>query len=556
MRRWFGGGAVAVIAIAVTGVSAGASSLPNAPACPMTPADSYWHASVDALPTDPNSSTYVTNAGAGLSLHADFGAGLYAGGPIGIPFVTVPGTQPKVPVSFTYADESDPGPYPIPTNAPIEGGASSTGDRHVLVVDRDHCTLYETFSSYPNGTGWSAGSGAIFDLTSNAMRPRTWTSADAAGLPILPGLVRYDEVAAGEIDHAIRITLRRTDRRYVWPARHQAGVTDATAAPMGAWLRLKPGVDPNRFGPQARLVVRALQRHGAIVADNGSSWYISGAPDDRWDNDDLHGLGALHGSDFEFVDPTSMMIGPDTGQVVTAPVRADLAGGVTLDGFGGLHRFRIGAGPALGAISGAPYWPGWDIARGVALVPGDQGGLMLDGIGGLHGFRLGSSGSPPAARGGPYWPGWDIARDVVVLPDSTGGYVLDGFGGMHPFRLGSGALPPRVSIGPYWPGWDVARGLTLLPGGRTGYVIDALGGTHAVAFGGATPPPRLRLDGLPRMPQPMGLALLPDATGGYTLDALGSLRAFAVGAADPVAPAAVGVTRWAWPIARSVAVSP
>ncbi len=355
-RRWIG----VIVVSAAVGVpsGAGAVAIPGAPACPVFPADSYWHASVAAMPVDPNSGAYVANAGAAAGLHADFGAGLYGGGPIGIPFTTVPGTQPKVPIGFDYADESDPGPYPIPANAPIEGGSASTGDRHVIVVDRDHCRLYEMYSSYPSGSGWTAGSGAVFDLTANAMRPRTWTSADAAGLPILPGLVRYDEVAGGTIDHAIRITLRRTDRRYVWPARHQAGVADPTAAPMGAWLRLKANIDPNRFGPQARVVVRALQTHGAIVADNGSSWYISGAPDDRWDNDDLHGLGALHGSDFEFIDPTAMMVGPDTGQVVTAPARSDLAGGVTLDGFGGLHRFRVGAGPVLGAIREGPYWRG------------------------------------------------------------------------------------------------------------------------------------------------------------------------------------------------------
>src|SRR3954449_5290918 len=187
-------------------------------------------------------------------------------------------------------------------------------------------------------------------MRSNAVRPLGWTSADAAGLPILPGLVRYDEVAAGEIDHPIRITLRRTDRRYVWPARHQAGSNDPTAAPMGAWLRLKSTVDPARFGPEARVVIRALQQHGAIVADNGSSWYISGAPDDRWDNDDLHGLGALHGSDFEFVDPSGLTTDPDSGRIATTPARSDVPGGLTLDGFGGLHRFAVGLGSQLGAV--------------------------------------------------------------------------------------------------------------------------------------------------------------------------------------------------------------
>lgn len=291
---------------------------PPAGACPYFPADSYWHARVDGLARLASSDTYVANVGSGSSLHADFGAGLWAGGPIGIPFTTVGAGQPRVPVTFTYADESDPGPYPVPPNAPVEGGAASSGDRHVIVVDRATCRDYELYAAYPHGGGasWSAGSGAMFDLRSNALRPAGWTSADAAGLPILGGLVRYDEVASGHVDHALRVTVRRTDRRFVWPARHQAGVDDPTAPPMGAWVRLKSTVDPSRFGPQARVVVRALQQHGAIVADNGSSWFVSGVPDARWDDDDLHGLGALHGSDFEFVDASPLVTtDPDSGRV-------------------------------------------------------------------------------------------------------------------------------------------------------------------------------------------------------------------------------------------------
>jgi len=297
-----------------SGVSPDTATSPALGSRRVFPADNPWNADISALPVDPSSSTLIASCGV-RNLHPDFGS-IY-----GIPYVLAGSTTPRRPVSFDYADESDPGPYPIPPNAPIEGGAASTGDRHVLVVDTSTCRDYEVFAAYPNGggTSWSAGSGAVFDLTSNAMRPAGWTSADAAGLPILPGLVRYDEVASGTVDHAIRITLRRTDRRYVWPARHQAGSNDATAAPMGAWLRLKPGVDLSRLGPQARVVARALQVHGAIVADNGSSWYISGAPDSRWDNDDLHGLGALKGSDFEFVDPSSMMTSPNSGQVRTTP---------------------------------------------------------------------------------------------------------------------------------------------------------------------------------------------------------------------------------------------
>jgi hypothetical protein len=549
--RW---GLAIVAGLLAVPSAAAAASLPGAPACPMFPADSYWHARADALPPDPSSDTYVTNAGSGSSVHADFGAGLYDGGPIGIPFTTVGAGQARVPVSFEYDDESDPGPYPIPANAPIEGGAGSSGDRHVLVVDRDACRDYEVYAAYPNGGGssWSAGSGAVFDLRSNALRPSTWTSADAAGLPILPGLVRYDEVASGEIDHAIRITLRRTDRRFVWPARHQAGSNDPTAAPMGAWLRLKSTVDPARFGPQARVVVRALQEHGAIVADNGSSWYVSGAPDDRWDNNDLHGLGALHGSDFEFVDASSLVTDPDSGRIGTSPARSDVVGGLTIDGFGGLHRFRVGAGPRLGTVHGAPAWPGWDIARGVAMLPDHTGGYVLDGYGGLHPFSVGTAAPPPAASGYAYWPGWDIARGVTLLPDGSGGYVVDGYGGLHPFRIGRGARPPGATTAPYWAGRDIARGVALLPDGRSAYVVVASGAFARAAFGGAARPPTVRGAFRPVGAEIRGVALLPDGSGGYTVDDRGGLHPFAVGATNPMAPATTGSAYWSWSIARGL----
>lgn len=293
-----------------------AGTLPGAPGCPLFPGDSFWHADVSHLALSSRSNAYVATVGAGASLKADFGSGLWAGGPIGIPYVVVPGTQPKVPVAFYYPDESDPGPYPIPADAPIEGGSASTGDRHVLVVDRDACVLYETYDSHPDGHGgWSDGSGAVFDLRSNALRPAGWTSADAAGLSILAGLVRYDEVAAGHIDHAIRITVPATQNAYVWPARHRAGSTsDPNTPPMGTWLRLKATVDPATFGPEVRPIVEALLTHGAIVADNGAAWYLSGAPDERWDNTALRELARLHGSDFEVVDASALMVGPDSGQ--------------------------------------------------------------------------------------------------------------------------------------------------------------------------------------------------------------------------------------------------
>jgi hypothetical protein len=291
---------------------------PTATPCPNMPADNYWHADVRGLPVHARSSGYINTIGPTGRLKGDFGSGLWEGGPIGIPYVKVPAGQPRVPVSFLYATESDPGPYPIPPDAPIEGGPASSGDRHILVIDHD-CRLYETWSTYPNGDGsWRAGSGAVFDLRSNAMRPAGWTSADAAGLPIYPGLVRYDEVVAGVINHAIRMTVPKTQRSYVWPARHQAGsTTDLNTPPMGTWLRLRSSIDPTAFDPAVRPIVVALQTHGAIIADNGSAWYISGAPDERWNNNVLRTLNQIQGSDFDVVDTSSLIVHPDSGKVAT-----------------------------------------------------------------------------------------------------------------------------------------------------------------------------------------------------------------------------------------------
>jgi hypothetical protein len=249
-------------------------------------------------------------------LKADFGSGTWDGGPIGIPFVVVPGSQQRVPVSFEYADESDPGPYPIPPDAPIEGGPNSTGDRHILVVDRDNCVLYETWSTYPSGQGWTAGSGARFDLRSNALRPAGWTSSDAAGLPVLPGLVRYDEIAAGQIPHALRFTASRTQRAYLWPARHYASsITDPNVPPMGARVRLKASYDISGFAADNRIILQALKTYGMLLADNGSNWYISGVPDERWNNSVLAALRNVPGSAFEVVDASSLMVDPNSGRV-------------------------------------------------------------------------------------------------------------------------------------------------------------------------------------------------------------------------------------------------
>jgi hypothetical protein len=284
--------------------------------CPMFPATSHWHASVKGLPVLANSSSIVATVGASAGLKADFGSGTWDGGPIGIPYVVVAGSQPKVRVTFDFADESDPGPYPIPANPPIEGGPNGQGDRHILIVDEGACRLYELYDAHPTTTSaWTAGSGATWDLRSNALRRAGWTSADAAGLPILPGLVRYDEVAAGRVDHAIRMTVPVSRTAYVWPARHQAGSTASTNAPaMGQRFRLKASVKESDFPASVRPIITALKTYGAINADNGSAWFLSGVPDPRWSNDDLATLRRIPGSSFEAVDASSLMVSSGSGE--------------------------------------------------------------------------------------------------------------------------------------------------------------------------------------------------------------------------------------------------
>jgi hypothetical protein len=272
--------------------------------CPVFPADNPWTQRVDGLPVHRNSDAIVRSIGLDSHMHADFGSGRYQGRTIGIPYVTVPGRQRRVRVSFRYASESDHAGYPIPGRVRIEGGRGADGDRHVIVVDRSRCRLYELSDAHPLGGGrWHAGSGAIFNLRSNRLRPRGWTSADAAGLPILPGLARYPEVRRGHIDHALRFTVSGTRRAFIYPARHFAPTASGPDHPaMGQRLRLKRGFDISRFPRQSRIVLTALKRYGMIVADNGSSWYVSGAPSRGWDNDDLHSLHDVPGSAFEVVD--------------------------------------------------------------------------------------------------------------------------------------------------------------------------------------------------------------------------------------------------------------
>ena len=275
------------------------------PSCSILPPSNPWNTDVSAFPLRTNSDTYIDNIGRSEHLHPDFGT-IWNGAPIGIPYVIVNGSQPKVPVTFDYWDESDPGPYPIPPTAPIEGGANSSGDRHVLVIDDDNCILYETYYSWPQngGASWDAGSGAVWDLNSNALRPEYWTSADAAGLPIFPGLVRYEEVVEqGVIDHALRFTINNSQRAFIHPATHFASSsTDPARPPMGLRLRMKDSYDCSWASNEIQVVCTALKKYGMIVADNGSDWYVSGAPDSRWDDDALGDLKSVPGDAFEVVD--------------------------------------------------------------------------------------------------------------------------------------------------------------------------------------------------------------------------------------------------------------
>ncbi len=288
-------GTVALAAALVLPAGAQALRSPLAPKCPIFPTDNAWNRDVSGLPVAANSGTLIDTIGSGASLHPDFSnAGRY-----GIPFNVVRSTQRRVSVKFQYAAESDRVKYPIPARPAIEQGS----DRHILIIDRGRCLLYELFAARRVSGVWRAGSGAVFNLKSNKLRPVGWTSADAAGLPIFPGLVRYDEVKRGRIDHAIRFTAPRTRTAFVFPARHQAGSSDdPSLPPMGLRVRLKASVDITRFGPQSRIVLTALKRYGMILADNGSPWYLTGAPSAHWDDDDLHGLGRLSGADFEVVD--------------------------------------------------------------------------------------------------------------------------------------------------------------------------------------------------------------------------------------------------------------
>jgi len=334
--------------------------------CPVLPANNIWNTPVDTLPVLSNSSSMVNTIGAGRGFHADFGAGTWDGGPIGIPFIPVAGSQTKYPASFLYADESDPGPYAVPLDAPIEGGSASTGDRHAIAVDTDNCILYELYRAFPESSDWTADAGAIFNLNSNALRPSTWTSADAAGLPIMPGLVTYEEVQSGEIKHAIRFTVPQSRHEFVWPARHYASSLTGSQYPrMGERFRLKASFNISTYPADVQVILRAMKKYGIILADNGSAWFISGKPDSRWNNTNLQAFSQLLGSNFEAVDATVLEIDPNSGAAIQTGVTVAVSPSSATVRIGHFQAFTA----TVTGVSGGVTWsvndiPGGDTAVG------------------------------------------------------------------------------------------------------------------------------------------------------------------------------------------------
>lgn len=297
------------------GSVASATTLPNTP-CPAFPADDVWNTPVSGLPVDARSAAWLASIGSATTfLHPDYGPSGRASKPYGIPWQIVPSGTPLVPIRFTYASQSDPGPYPLTASTPIEGGS----DRHALMVDPASCTLYETWNTHFHPKGRSkAGSGAIWSLTSNALRPAGWTSADAAGLPVLPGLVNYDEVNSGVMDHAIRFTVACTQQSYVWPARHQAGQANASCPPMGARFRLSATftLPATSCATACQTVLTTLRNYGMILADNGSNWFFQGTADPRWTATQVAQLKQVPASAFQAVDESCLQVAPDSGQAL------------------------------------------------------------------------------------------------------------------------------------------------------------------------------------------------------------------------------------------------
>ena len=307
---------VLALVAGASGVAAGGTRNLPGTSCPVFPADNYWHADVRGLPVHPRSAAWLSHMSPTRRLHPDFGPSYGDGPNYGIPVTTVTGDHPKVRVRFDYASESDKVRYPLGPDTRIEGGRNSDGDKHAIVVDRASCKLYETWNTRVSGNTWTAGSGAVWSLRSNKLRPDTWTSADAAGLPILPGLLRWKEVRDGHVDHAIRFTTDTTSDWYLWPARHQAGSTsDKSYPPMGARFRLRAGFSTRGFSPYAVSVIEAMKKYGLVLADNGSPWYFQGEQSSHWPERLIEDLKRIPASKFVAVDTSSLRVSDDSAQV-------------------------------------------------------------------------------------------------------------------------------------------------------------------------------------------------------------------------------------------------
>ena len=519
-RRWWircRSGRVAALALSVL-VLCGASAtwessparagapVPGAANCPVFPSDNIWNTDISSLPVDVHSPKWLATTDASTtSLHPDFGPSGDPSNPYGMPYTVVPAGHPFVNVSFQYASESDRGPYPFGSDTPIEGGQSASGDRHAIMLDPATCTLYELYDAHYSAGGSTAGSGAIWNLRSNALRPAGWTSADAAGLPILPGLLRYDEVQSGVITHAIRMTAETTDTGYLWPARHEAGArSDSSLPPMGARFRLKASFNISGYSPQAQVVLRAMQHYGLILADNGSNWYFGGTADPSWPIALVDELKSIPASAFEAVDESSLMVSPDSGQagVLDAPgpgyrlIASD--GGVFAFGApfygstGGLHL----AAPVVGDADtpdGGGYWlvasDGGVFAFGDARFAGSTGAMRLNKP------VVGMASTPD---GGGYW-----------LVASDGGVFA--FGDAR-FAGSTGAMRLNKPV----------VGMASTPDGGGYWLVASDGGVFAFGdarFAGST--------GAMRLNKPVvGMASTPDGGGYWLVASDGGVFAF------------------------------
>ena len=417
---------------AAPSVASAGTPVPGAPNCPMFPADNVWNTPITNLPVNPSSAQWLASMDASTTdLHPDFGPSGDPSTPYGIPYTVVSPSQPLVPITFEYADQSDPGPYPFSATTPIEGGQDSTGDRHAIMVNPSTCTLYELYDAQYDASGSTAGSGAIWNLNSNALRPAGWTSADAAGLPILPGLVRYDEVQSGVITHAIRMTAETTDTSYIWPARHEAGTSsNPDLPPMGARFRLKASFDISGYSAQAQVVLRAMQQYGLILADNGSNWYFGGTADDNWPLSLVDELKTVPASAFEAVDESSLMVDPNSGQARQPGASVNCGSGpgyrlVAADG--GVFSF---CQPFLGSMGGQPLNAPM---VGMAETPGGGGYWLVASDGGIFNYGdanfYGSRGGQPlnepivgmasSASGFGYWL---VASDGGIFSYGDAGF--------------------------------------------------------------------------------------------------------------------------------------